>query len=208
VAKLPNPNRDSFTRRAGDLRRLKHKILLWRIYFGSGDYPTAWNALRFYGPCGGRFDHHPLGRPAMHNRHGIIYLAKDVLTCFAEVFQEHRSIDTRRNSPRLVSMRLTRTVTLLDLTGTWPTRNGASTAIHSGPRPRARMWARAIYETWPDVEGLLYGSSINAYRPAIALFERARAAIPTSPASDRALADPVLRKLVLRAGEEFNFPVL
>jgi hypothetical protein len=88
--------------------------------------------------------------------------------------------------------RIRRALVLLDLTGTWPTAAGASMAINSGPRPRARRWSQAIYAAYPSVEGLLYCSSMHANQPAAALFERAQSAIPPAPAFHRALADPGL----------------
>ncbi len=47
-------------------------------------------------------------------------------------------------------------------------------ALVSGPRPRARAWARAIYVAYPEAEGVWYGSSMHANTPCIALFERAQ----------------------------------
>ncbi len=124
----------------------------WRIYFRGGPYPTAWNALRGYGPTTARFDHH-----------------------------------------------------LLDLTGSWPTRAGASMAINSGPRPRARRWSQAIYAAYPAVEGLYYASSLDANRPAVMLYERAASALPRRPAFHRALADPTLTAAIVRAARRFNY---
>ena len=65
-------------------------------------------------------------------------------------------------------------------------------AINSGPRPRARLWARSIHASYPSVEGLLYCSSMHANRPAVALFERAQDSVPEAPSFHRALADPGL----------------
>jgi hypothetical protein len=97
-----------------------------------------------------------------------------------------------RSAPWLVAFEFARDVPLLDLTGTWPTRAGGSMAIGSGPRPRARRWSRAIYATYPNVEGLLYASSMNANQPALSLYERAQNAMPAAPVFHRALSDPAL----------------
>jgi hypothetical protein len=70
---------------------------------------------------------------------------------------------------------------LLDLTGTWPTRAGASQAISSGPRDRSRAWARAIRSSYDDIDGLWYRSSMDSGKPAICLWEGARDAMPASP---------------------------
>ncbi len=75
-----------------------------------------------------------------------LYAARDLLTCAAEVFQGFRVVDRFADDRCLAAFRLERSMRLLDLTGDWPTRAGASQAISSGPRPRAQAWARAIYD--------------------------------------------------------------
>jgi hypothetical protein len=134
-------------------------------------------------------------------------MAEDILTCFAEVFQETRTIDRLRNDPWLVGFELVRAVSVLDLTGPWPTRAGASMAINSGPRPRARRWSQVIYAAYPAVEGLHYASSMDANRPAVVLYERAADALPSRPSFHRALADPTLTLAIVRAAQRFNYVV-
>jgi hypothetical protein len=134
-----------------------------------------------------------------------MYAADSLLTCVAEVFQTRRRIDVVSAQPLLATFSLTRDVRLLDLTGLWPTRVGASTAIHSGPRPRAQAWARAIYEAFPDLEGVLYWSSMNANRPAVALFERTQSALPPLPSSNDSLGNPLLRALLLRYATRLGY---
>ncbi len=163
---------------------------LWRVYPAAGPRPVAWKDFRFFGPTNSRFDHHdPL---ATAQAKGILYAARDPTTCLAEFFQATRIIDRFSGAPWLVAFETTRSTPLLDLTGTWPTRAGASMAINSGPRPRARRWSRAIYAAYPAIEGLLYGSSMHANHPSIALYERAQSALPAAPAFHRALSDPAL----------------
>src|SRR5207237_6770067 len=137
-------------------------------------------AVRPYGPLlSARFDHHV--PPTREQGRGILYAAKAVITCVAEVFQDKRLIDTRDRLPWLVGIRLRRDVPLLDLAGNWPTAAGASMLINAGRRDRARAWSRAIYDAYPDVEGLWYSSSMDANRPAVALYERASDSIEPSP---------------------------
>ena len=73
-------------------------------------------------------------------------------------------------------------------------------AIDSGSRPRARRWARRwarrLYDAYPEVHGIHYASSRHADPPAVALFERAAVAMPSSPELLRPLADPGLEPLV------------
>ena len=172
---------------------------LWRIYFTGGTYPAAWDGFRVFGPAYSRFDHHD---PPPHvQAKGILYAGDDPTTCLAEVFPATRFIDRVSRAPWLVGFELERDVVLLDSTGLWPTQAGASMAINSGQRPRARRWSMAIYAAYPNVEGLLYASSMHANRPAIALYERAQTALSVAPIFNRALSDPaLLYRLAAAAG--------
>ena len=190
MAKLPAPPSVGQLRRISpDLKRLVAGTELWRLHFRAGTHPMAWSEFRAYGPLDGvRFDHHD---PPPHMQHRkILYAATAWKTCIAEVFQERRTIDRTLREPWLVGFALAADVILLDLTGNWPTAAGASMAINSGPRPRARLWSRAIYDAYPQVQGLWYASSMNANQPAVALYERAEACLASAPFYHRPLADP------------------
>jgi hypothetical protein len=167
---------------------------LARIYFAAGSHPSRWARFRSFGPVDARWDHHlPDSRgKGVEQSRAILYCAPDVDTCVAEVFQATRRIDRARAAPWLVVFALREPITLLDLRGTFATTIGASTAIHSGPRSRARAWARELYEAYPDVQGVHYGSSMNGHAPAIALNERALPAMPLWPLVHRALNDDML----------------
>lgn len=92
-----------------------------RIYPRGGQYPTTWRAFRFDGPFpGARFDDHVSGE-----RRGVLYAARDLTTCVAEIFQGSRVVDRFADDRCLAAFRLTRAVRLLDLTGDWPTRAAA-----------------------------------------------------------------------------------
>lgn len=188
MAKFPEPPTQLTV--PPDLSVIGKGTVLWRLYFIGGAHPTRWQDFRYFGPTNARFDHHR--PPPRSQTRGILYAAADLVTCLAEVFQATRVIDRNANTPWLVGFSLDRDISLLDLMGTWPTRAGASMAISSGPRPRARRWSAAIHAAYPAVEGLLYGSSMNANRPSVAINERARSAVPSAPRFNRALADPAL----------------
>ncbi len=177
---------------------------LARIYFSTGRHPSQWNRFRHVGPTGARWDHHlpsSSDEPTEQDR-AVLYCAPEVDTCAAEVFQATRRIDRIRKAPALAVFALHEPVTLLDLRGAFATRIGASTAIHSGPRARARAWARQLYEAYPTVQGFQYGSSMNGHAPAIVLNERAKRALPEQPQFHRALNDDmlvdVLQQIALR----------
>lgn len=182
---------------------------VWRIYFQTGPHPITWSDFRHFGPTAARFDHHD---PPPHTQlRGILYAATGAIatqTCLAEVFQSTRIVDRVARSPWLVGLALARPLTLLDLTGTWPTVAGASMAINSGPRPRARRWSRAIYTGYPDIDGLLYASSMNANAPALALYERAASAFPSAPLFHRSLADPTLTARLNAAATKLGYGLI
>lgn len=206
MAKLPAPppHGQLAARLPADVKRLLPRTRLWRSYFRGGLHPAAWNGFRHFGPVPDvRFDHH--ASPTGQQSRGIIYAAVRVYTCVAELFQVARVIERADNQPWLVGFELTRSVALLDLTGTWPTKAGASMALCSGRRDRARAWSLRIYEDYPSIEGLYYPSSMDANQPAVTLYERARDALPALPIFHRALADPMLNGAVATAASRFNY---
>ena len=190
-----------------DVKRFPAGTQLWRVYFRRGPHSTAWNQFRSYGPVStGRFDHHD---PPPHvQERAILYAAVGGPTCLAEVFQETRVVDRRRNDPWLVSFALDSPLELLDLTTTWPTRAGASMAINTEQRARTQRWARVIYEAYPGFHGLSYPSSMDANRPAVALFERAVSAVPVHPRFNRALAEPPLLIPIVNAAARLGYRVV
>lgn len=184
-----------------------------RLLFAGGTYPTTWDAFRYYGPTTSRFDHHlpdGQGRAQVQER-GIMYLAtgpKAIPTCLAEVFQATRLIDRHNRDPVLVGFVTKAPLTLLDLTGPFATAIGASMAIHSGPRPRARRWAQQLYTAYPEIDGLLYCSSMYGNAPAVALFERGVLALPSRPVFHRELRDAVLASILTETGQLLGYQVV
>jgi RES domain len=129
-------------------------------------------------------------------------------TCVAESFQASRVLDRRTGRPWLVVIAPTRVLRLFDLTGTWPTRAGASQAISSWPRDRARAWARAIHGAYDDIDGLWYRSSMDSGHPALCLWEAGRDAIPTSPLANLPLDSPGLTLPLARACRAVGYQLL
>ena len=194
MAKLPEPPpKATLESISPAVATLQAGAKLWRIYFRDGTYPTTWDRMRYYGPVSSaRFDH--LDPPGVQER-GILYAAAGddaIATCLAEVFQDTRLVDTRRNEPRLAAFALAEDVSLLDLGGKWPSVAGASANINSGPRPRCRRWSRTICDAYPKLMGLYYASSMNGNEPAVALYERASNALPRLPLFNRPLSDATL----------------
>ena len=205
MSKLPEPpGVEALRAIAPQTLTLPADTALARVYFAAGAHPSRWGQFRSFGPVDARWDHHLPDRRgnAAEQSRAVLYCAPDIDTCVAEVFQATRRIDRTRGAPWLVVFALGEAVTLLDLRGTFATRMGASTAIHSGPRARARAWARELYEAYPTMQGVHYGSSMNGHAPAVALNERAASALPRLPLFHRALNDDmlvdVLRRIALR----------
>jgi hypothetical protein len=183
--------------------------VLARIYYSRGAYRQVWNQFRYFGPLNSRWDHHILGasgNPQIQAR-GIYYAAADAKTCLAEAFQATRRIDRVFQAPRLVVFETHARLKLLDLTGDFATRMGASMAIHSGSRGRARGWARDLYEAYPEVQGILYAASMHGGQHAIALNERAlkEPLFPAHPLFHRALADDVMLDPLKHAASELGY---
>lgn len=138
---------------------------------------------------------------------GIYYAAADAKTCLAEAFQATRRIDRVFQAPRLVVFETLARLILLDLTGDFATRMGASMAIHSGSRVRARSWARDLYDVYPEVQGILYAASMHGGQHAIALNERAlkNPLFPEHPSFHRALADDALLDTLKHAASGLGY---
>jgi hypothetical protein len=207
MAKFPEPPAPSQLASLGpSISLIPAGTTIWRIFFLGGAHPTSWDQFRSWGPTDARFDHHL--PPASSQPRQILYGAigsKGGLTALAEVFQETRVVDRAWKAPCLVAFVMTADLHLLDLTGTWPTLAGASMVIASGRRDRARRWSQAIYAAFPAVDGILYGSSMNANEPCLALYERAIRAMPANPIANRQLTDPNLRTLLKNACVDLNY---
>lgn len=212
MAKLPRePDKLKLAKLSPPIIKLKPDTLLWRIYFRGGDHPTLWNVFRHIGPLDVRFDHHLTvsSGSTLQNR-GVLYAAVHGLTCFAEVFQRFRVIDRTYRDPWLVAFELANPTHLLDLTGSFPTKAGASMALMTGPRSVARTWSKAFYEAYPDIEGLYYPSSMHGNKPAIVFNERVllRDALPPKPSFNRALIDNTVLTIVRNAARDIGYGML
>ncbi|HEX3825073.1 MAG TPA: RES family NAD+ phosphorylase [Mycobacteriales bacterium] len=215
MAKFPWPppmERLHAIRRDEDIVAIAPMTGLARIYLSGGRYPSNWNDFRTIGPvASARFDPHPPtadGTPAPAPGCGVLYAAVELQTCLAESFQASRVVDRHTGRPWLVVFRSTRVLRLLDLTGTWPTRAGASQAISSGARDRARAWAREIREAYDDIDGLWYRSSMDRGQPAVCLWESARGAMPAGPWAHLPLDAPALVLPLARACRAIGYQLL
>ena len=212
MAKLPlRPDLDRLRATEPSLTTVASGQLLHRIYERGGDHPTRWSAFRHYGPLS-RFDHHSVderGNPSLQER-GILYAATDVATAVAEFFQRHRRrVNRTRRQPWLVSFPLAEDVRLLDLTGSFCLRAGASAKLVSGPFTHAQNWSRGFYDAYPQVQGLHYLSSLTN-RPTVALYERTVEASPIASETrfHRALADPLMHRVLTGIVDEIGYGLI
>lgn len=186
---------------------------LVRIFSARSAHPQRWNSFRHTGPLPhGRFDPHRPGHrgaPVEDPDNGVVYFGLSVRTSVAEVFQTTSIVDRQTRGPQLVVVRPTRTLRLLDLSGLWPTRVGASQEISSGPKKITQAWARAIREAFDDLDGLWYRSSMDGGGPAVCLWDPpAGEALPAEPDVLLPLDHPGLDIPLGRVCEQLNYVLL
>lgn len=80
-------------------------------------------------------------------------------------------------------------LTLLDLESDWLTQAGGNAAIASGARSQSRKWARVIRLTYPDIDGLVWHSSVFRLGLAVVLWDQPREALGSHPLFHRPLRD-------------------
>lgn len=107
-------------------------------------------------------------------------------------------------------MTFDRDLHLLDLGDSdWVTRAGGNAAISSGPRSRARLWARAIVEHYGDrLDGVIYPSSHIPVGRAVALWAPAEHAAGGNPKLNLQLAHSGLRPAVEQFAYELRLGVV
>jgi hypothetical protein len=182
---------------------------LVRVFAAAGRHQQRWNTFRTTGPLPhARFDPQAPGDGETAGQ-GVLYFGLTVRTSVAEVFQQTSVVDRNTRRPHLVVFQPRRTLRLLDLTGLWPTRAGASQEISSGPKDVTQAWARAIRAAFPDLDGLWYRSSMDAGDPAVCLWDPpAATALPERPDILLPLDYPGLDLPLARVCESLNYTLL
>lgn len=199
--------------RTQDVVQVHPQTRMVRIFTANGRHPQQWNTFRYTGPLPhGRFDQQSPGRdggPVTDPGNGVLYFGLSVRTAIAEVFQTTSTVDRESRGPRLVIVRPTHTLNLLDLSGLWPTRVGASQEISSGPKKITQAWARAIRTAFGDLDGLWYRSSMDSGDPAMCLWDPpGGAALPVAPDILLPLDHPGLDVPLGRVCQELNYTLL
>lgn len=199
--------------RDDDVVAVSRRTRLVRIFTQGGNHRQTWDSFRYVGPLPhGRFDAHPSGdggRLATSPDHGITYFSLSLVSSVASVFETTSTVDRATRGPHVVVLRPRRGLRLLDLTGYWPTRVGASQEISSGIKQITQAWARAIRGAFPDLDGLWFRSSMDAGNPSIALWDPpASSALPDEPDLLLPLAHPSLDEQLTRACDTLNYILL
>jgi hypothetical protein len=183
---------------------------LVRVFVAAGAHQQRWNTFRHTGPLPhARFDPQPpprTGSVATTPEHGVLYFGLTVRTSIAEVFQQTSIVDRSTRRPHLAVCQPARPLRLLDLTGLWPTRVGASQEISSGAKDITQAWARAIRTAFPDLDGLWYRSSMDSGDPAVCLWHPpAGTALPLTPEVLLPLDYPGLDLPLARICDSLNY---
>ena len=213
----PDPSRfPDLTQDPQWIRTVPRGTLVARVFSAGGPYAMDWNEFRRFGPVDARFDHHPLPM-GEHPGHGVMYVVAEtdggtdsaLATCRLEVFQRERVMQVSRNGATLALSELARPVHLLQLSDSdWVTVAGGNAAVSSGSRARSREWARAIYSSYPDIDGVVSASSVLPDARIIAVWERAESALPAHPLALLRLDRPELANVIHATALRYGFTVL
>lgn len=203
TSKNPRTPPPTLTREKTDI--VEYQQALWTIHRTTGPYGRAWNTPRQWGPLKvSRWDPHE-EPPSLQPDRAVQYAAEDFTTSVAEVFQDFRSIPLDPDYS-VAGWVPTRPLSLLDLTGNWALRAGASTSLFAAPKSTCRAWSRKIFATWPDLDGLLVPSTMTQSRNII-LFASAASSFPSAPELARSLADRALSPLIAHTSRELNWGI-
>ncbi len=137
----------------------------------------------FFGRTGEcRFD-----APPPERAYGVLYLAADVHCAFVETFGHGhvgrgRLVTTEAlSAKRLVEVRFTRPLRLVDLTESGLARIGADLRLCAGDYDVAQQWSGALHDHPAAPDGLLYRSRHDPGRLCAAVYDRAEAEVTTTP---------------------------
>lgn len=202
--KTPRRPSERLTREAADL--VPVRTAMWRVAGTEGEHVLGWDEVRAYGPLRTmRWDphHEP---PREQPDRSILYVSPVPRTALAERYQKNREIDPYKASPYLYGWMPERDLSLLDLRGDWPLRNGASTTLPTGRKNVCRASAEAILDTWGHLDGILTRSAMDGHDTYV-LFPNARSSTPPTAFHARALAHPHVYVYVHQWASEIGYRI-
>lgn len=211
---LPAPDPSMFRAlRKGDVYELDSPVRLARIYPTVGSHPMSWQQFRAAGPLPvGRFDHHEGDATrgiwyGAANRTATGHRVDALLGAVAETYADTHVIDRSASARHLVLCEPARALWLLRLDSTWLPAAHGNAAIFAGSRLRAQAWSRAIYDRYPDLDGVYYPASNHPDSACVALYERAATAL-TVPRLLRRLDEPGLRPYLQQVAYNLGWPLV
>ena len=182
--------------------------ILKRI-FDPTSYGATASGFRYNGPRS-RFDHHSRvdGKPADDPNRGIIYAGYTLSCCLVEIFGDEELITIGQQE--LATIKLNRSIRVLDLRGEGCWNAGLNTTIANNDRRRlTQKWSKYFYETpkkYVDIEGIIFSSAKNG-EDALAFYERAKIQITSALISTQTMKDKSLRKEIHLAAKKLHLPI-
>ena len=178
---------------------------LWRFHRISGVHSSRWDELREHGPIPEmRWDPHPTPR-GDHPGVGVSYATPFIETAVAEKFQGRRVVNLT-GDVALTGWTPTRPLALLGLDRDWPVRNGASASLGAQAKSTCRAWARAIHQTWPELDGLLVTSTMTG-QASVVLFSGSADSFPGYPSFTSPLDQWQASSIIVPVAKRFGWPV-
>ena len=204
VPLLPPPSREI----APQYYVIPAGTVLKRI-FDPTSYGSCASGFRYNGPRS-RFDHHSRvdGKPADDPNRGIIYAGYTLSCCLVEIFGDEDLITIGQHE--LATIKLNRSIELLDLRGSGCWNAGLNTTIaNNDRRTLTQEWSKYFYETpekYGNIEGIIFSSAKNG-EDALAFYERAKIQITSANISTQSLKDKNLRKEIHLAAKKLHLPI-
>lgn len=113
--------------------------------------------------------------------YGVMYLGLDEYCCFIETFGQQTGDNfvtiEELSVNSLASIKLSRELRLVDISGAGLARVGADNRLTTGAHALSRRWSRAFHDHRDYVDGIYFRACHDPDRSSIALFERAQNSI-------------------------------
>lgn len=199
--------------RTGDVYVVSHGTRLARVFPAGGLHPVRWDEFRTFGPVpNGRFDHHVASDPDRAIWYGALSetaggrKADALLGAIAETYGDTHVIDRSVSGRSAVLCQADGPLRLLRLDSSWLSAARGNAAIYADDRAMAQQWARAIYDHYPDLDGLYFPSSNHPPSACVAVWERAPSL--TAPGLLRRLDHPGLLPHLTTISDELGWPIV
>ena len=178
---------------------------MFRVYDPESRHRPGPLAFRVRGPFA-RMDHHQ-GTGADEPR-GIWYGGLTLAGAIVEAFQAGV---IEPGTTRVVRVRTTRELDLLQLRGRAAMRAGTVNAIGSADHNLSQTWSRHFYEdpdgVYGEIDGVHWAGAVNG-DPVVALYERAQDGLEVPGGRDAPLGEPAVLASVRRIARQHSLLVI